>query len=253
MPGVAPVASPSSTMARAVDEHPLDADRAGGEARGVAGQVGDQVAVLGADGRGVEHDDVGDRALAEHAAVAQAEQRGRRAGSSAAPPARAAPACGRGCSRRGTGWGRARRTCGRGGRRRRSRRSSPGVVPHLARAAPTTSPSSSWGIGHSTVRRSSAMHDVEQRVEGLDWPRSAAMSRDHAVAQPLVLGGVGVADDVVGPVGEAAEHAGLLATATVSSSRRRVSGSLQPRDALGHVGTPRIVAATRAAARGRRR
>ena len=61
----------------AADEHPHDALGTGGETGGVAGEVGDERGVVGADRLGVEQHEVGDRALAQHAAVAQPEQRRR--------------------------------------------------------------------------------------------------------------------------------------------------------------------------------
>jgi hypothetical protein len=85
----------------------------------------------------------------------------------------------------------------------------PGVVQISARRDQVVSSPSSV-LGHSTVRRSSAS-TMSSRVSNSALPRSAAMSATSRPRAAFVGGGVGVADDVGGPAGQAAEHPGLLA------------------------------------------
>ena len=79
VPGRASVGVAPSTHDRAaVHEHAVHAGRAGEEPRRPAREVLDQAHLVGADGLGVEHDEVGMEALGDDAPVAQPEQLGRR-------------------------------------------------------------------------------------------------------------------------------------------------------------------------------
>ena len=158
-PGDAPVALPSTTIVDPVHEHAHDAVRAGRQPGGVAGQVAHERG--GSPTRPSPDRTRTTSAIApsrEHAAVREPEQLRRARRSSAAPPARARRAGGRGCSRRGTasvyGAPHMRSRCAPASQPPSIDR---GIVPQLGGAAPTRRSSSSGGAGHSTVRSSSAI------------------------------------------------------------------------------------------------
>ena len=138
--GGAPVGLPSATIVGAVHDHAVHADRVGEEPRRCRRadrrrSFTSPVATVS----GSKQHEVGVEALAQLAAVAQAEQlRGRLRHQLHAPFERDELAA-RGACRRGTTSCTARRTCGRGARRRRSRRSSRAGGPTPRRASATTS------------------------------------------------------------------------------------------------------------------
>ena len=103
---------------------------------------------------------------------------------------------------------RARRTCGRGARPRRSRRSSRAGGPTPRPASATTSPSLSDGSGHSTVRRSSLI-TMSSSVSNVPVCPARARFSDDLALQTFVGLGVGVADHVATPRREPREHAGF--------------------------------------------
>ena len=72
--------------------------------------------------------------------------------------------------------------------------------------------------------------DVEERVERWRAPLGHEVAHGAAL-EPVVRGGVGVAEHVVPPVGEATEHAGLVAVGARVHPRARLR-VLQPGDAL---------------------
>ena len=76
-------------------------------------------------------------------------------------------------------------------------------------------------------------HDVDERGERVVVAALGGDVADHPPGEPLVLGAVGVADDVAAEVGEPAEHAGLVAVGPAPPSTAGVSGVAQPLDALG--------------------
>ena len=160
---------------------------------------------------GVEHDEIGDTRL-RRACRGRAGRTARPVSRSwRAPPTRATRAVGRAACRRGTASGTSRRTCGRGARRRRSRRGTRRGRPTACCRSAQWASSSSGALGHSTVRRSSAITMSTSVSNGSSSPRSAAMSRTTRPLSPSFAVAVGVADDVAAEVGEATEHAGLVA------------------------------------------
>ena len=74
--------------------------------------------------------------------------------------------------------------------------------------------------------------DVDQRGERV-LPALVCDVADTSTLEACVRLGVRVTDDVVGEVGEAAEHAGLLGLRALDHVRLRL-GVLQLGDALGH-------------------
>ena len=103
---------------------------------------------------------------------------------------------------------------------------------HTSRRRSHELPSSSCGMGHSTVRSSSAI-TMSSSVPKFDcWRSSRDVAHDPA-AQRLVLGGVHVAEAVVAEVGEATEHARLGRLRQLEHLEPDL-GVAQALDALGH-------------------
>ena len=101
----------------------------------------------------------------------------------------------------------------------------PGVVPDLGAQRPATRRRRPVGIGHSTVRRSSAMTMSTSVSKGVLAALGARCRARPGPCRPSFAVGVGVADDVAPEVGEAAEHAGLLRLRRARASAARTSGS----------------------------
>ena len=214
----------------AVHQHPHDADREPAVRRAESpGRSCTSVASSEPTVAGSNTTTSAIAALAQHAAVAQPEQ---------LPPARSVISCTARSS--DTSW-RPRRQSAR--KRVGVRRAAhavevgagvgaadhgPRVVPHLARAAPTTAPSSS--CGHRPQHRAQLVgdHDVEQRAERFDWPRSRRdVADDAALAAPRWPRQYMSPSTVVAPVGEAAEHAGFRRLRRARASRRARVGVAQ--------------------------
>ena len=190
VPGVAPVGCAVDDDDHAVDEHPLDAVRAGGQARRVAGQVGDERGVVGTDGRR-------GRTPRRRRSRPRAARPGR--GGRTATPARCVISC-TACSTRNQlaaaeAVGEEARRVGRAahavevGAGVGAADHRPRVVPQRRRRMlPATGPSSSCGIGHSTVRSSSAI-TMSSSVPNARAPALGGdVAHDPAAAAPRSRG-----------------------------------------------------------------
>ena len=213
------------------------------------GRSRDERGVVGADGVGVEHHDVGDRALAQHAAVAQPEQRRRRARDELHRPLeRDQLATAEAVGEEARGVGRAAHAvevgAGVGAADHRPR-----VVPHLAAQVPRRA----VVVLRDRPQHGAQLvgdHDVEQRAEvrlaalggdvarrrGRAAPRSPARTRRRGGSRRSRRG-----DGTRPP----------RATATSSSILSRVSGSRR-RSMRSGTGTPRTSLPAGDAARSRR-
>ena len=167
VPGVAPVALPSRRSAVPFTSTRTTPTRAGGEARGVAGQVARPAwrpRSRRCSGSNTTRSAIA--ALAEHAAVAQAEQLGRRLGDELHRPLeRARAAAAEAVAEEAGGVGRAAHAVEVG--------AGVGAAEHGAAGRPTPRRRSSQRravvvLRHRPQHRAQVVgdHDVEQRVEG---------------------------------------------------------------------------------------